>query len=616
MTSPPRCWRATPSTSPWATSTSSGRAMPMPSPCAASLTSPRRRAPSMSPGRRRCPCAGWRASWAAASVARRASPAPRRRPAGSTTPRAWWPSWVRPVCRSSACSTGPPTGSCAAWRATASPRTTRCAMAAIDGAAGPRSDRPIERLAPADAEALCHLSIEAGWNQVAADWHLMLSLGQGFGVKDDAGRWVGSALALPLGSSIAWISMVLVTGPARGRGFGTRLLSRCIDEVESSERAAGLDATELGRPIYATRGFHDLFALSRWVLGPGPRDPVAPPAGVTIRSAERRDVPRLADYDYPRSGLERAAILGHLLDRAPTAAHIAEAEDGTIVGYALPRDARGAGCGGRRVDRPGPAVARHGRHRRGGDRRRAGPACDRASLARRAGRQRAARLYAYAARRRRAGRCRRRFRRRRSRARLRRIGMGTGSWEQLPADVLAVLRRGAVLPAHPLALDEQRRFDRTSQRALARYYIDAGAGGLAVGVHATQFAIREAGLYRPVLELAAETAATWGRRPLVMIAGAVGRTGQAVEEARLARALGYHAVLLGLGAMRGAGEDEIVEHCAAVAREMPLIGFYLQTAVGGIPLSRAFWTRFSAIDNVIAIKVAPFDRYRTLDVAF
>ncbi len=194
--------------------------------------------------------------------------------------------------------------------------------------------------------------------------------------------------------------------------------------------------------------------------------------------------------------------------------------------------------------------------------------------------------------------------------------MGTRKWEELPADVLAVLRRGAVLPAHPLALDEQRRFDRISQRALSRYYIDAGAGGLAVGVHATQFAIREASLYRPVLELAAETAAAWGRRPLVMIAGAIGRTAQAVEEARLARALGYHAVLLGLGAMRGAGEDEIVEHCAAVAREMPLIGFYLQTAVGGIPLSRAFWTRFAAIDNVIAIKVAPFDRYKTLDVAF
>ena len=194
--------------------------------------------------------------------------------------------------------------------------------------------------------------------------------------------------------------------------------------------------------------------------------------------------------------------------------------------------------------------------------------------------------------------------------------MRSASWTDLPDDVLAVLRRGAVLPAHPLALDEKRQLDRRSQRALSRYYIDAGAGGLAVGVHATQFQIREAGLYRPVLELAAETASGWAKRPLVMIAGAIGKTAQAVDEARTARALGYHAVLLGLGAMKGASEDEIVEHCARVAREMPLIGFYLQTAVGGIPLSRAFWTRFAAIDNVIAIKVAPFDRYKTLDVAF
>jgi hypothetical protein len=194
--------------------------------------------------------------------------------------------------------------------------------------------------------------------------------------------------------------------------------------------------------------------------------------------------------------------------------------------------------------------------------------------------------------------------------------MPSASWTDLPADVLAILRRGAVLPAHPLALDASRQFDRQSQRALSRYYIDAGAGGLAVGVHATQFQIREAGLYRPVLELAAETASSWSERPLVMIAGVIGKTAQAVEEARTARALGYHAALLGLSAMQGAGEEEIVEHCGTVAREMPLIGFYLQTAVGGIALSRTFWTRFAAIENVIAIKVAPFDRYKTLDVAF
>jgi hypothetical protein len=189
-------------------------------------------------------------------------------------------------------------------------------------------------------------------------------------------------------------------------------------------------------------------------------------------------------------------------------------------------------------------------------------------------------------------------------------------WSELPADVLAILRRGAVIPAHPLALDEQRQFDRVSQRALSRYYIDAGSGGLAVGVHATQFQIRDVGLYQPVLELAAETAQSWARRPLVMIAGVIGKTVQAQAEARTARALGYHAVLLGLSAMRGAGEDELIAHCRAVAEEMPLIGFYLQAAVGGIRLSRSFWTRFAAIDNVVAIKVAPFNRYDTLDVAF
>jgi len=189
-------------------------------------------------------------------------------------------------------------------------------------------------------------------------------------------------------------------------------------------------------------------------------------------------------------------------------------------------------------------------------------------------------------------------------------------WSDLPAPVLSVLRAGAVIPAHPLALDEQRQFDRRSQRALSRYYIDAGSGGLAVGVHSTQFAIREVGLYQPVLELAMRTAGEWTQRPLVMVAGVVGRTEQAVKEAQIARGLGYHACLLSLAAFKGVGEDEIVAHCRRVAQEMPLIGFYLQTAVGGLALSRDFWSRFAAIDNVVAIKVAPFNRYRTLDVAF
>jgi dihydrodipicolinate synthase/N-acetylneuraminate lyase len=187
-------------------------------------------------------------------------------------------------------------------------------------------------------------------------------------------------------------------------------------------------------------------------------------------------------------------------------------------------------------------------------------------------------------------------------------------WSEWPAETLALLRQGTAIPAHPLALDSSRRLDTRHQRALTRYYIDAGAGGLAVGVHSTQFAIREVGLYEPVLELAARTAREWTQRPLVMIAGLSGRTGQACAEARLAQAHGYHAGMLSLAPMKGASVDELIAHCEAVAAVMPLIGFYLQTAVGGIPLPVEFWRRFAAIDNVVAIKMAPFDRYRTLDV--
>ncbi len=183
----------------------------------------------------------------------------------------------------------------------------------------------------------------------------------------------------------------------------------------------------------------------------------------------------------------------------------------------------------------------------------------------------------------------------------------------IPAEVQAALARGVVIPAHPLALDAERRLDERRQRALSRYYIDAGAGGLAVGVHTTQFAIREAGLYEPVLRLAAETIDDWSDRPLVRVAGLVGRTEQAVKEAGIAVGLGYHAGLLSLAAFQGASEDELIEHCAVVAREIPLVGFYLQPAVGGIVLSPAFWRRFAEIDNVVAIKIAPFNRYRTLD---
>jgi len=178
------------------------------------------------------------------------------------------------------------------------------------------------------------------------------------------------------------------------------------------------------------------------------------------------------------------------------------------------------------------------------------------------------------------------------------------------AEAHASLRRGAVIPAHLLALDARRKLDPRRQRALTRYYLDAGVGGLAVGVHATQFAIREAGLYRPVLELAMEES----QAGVAMIAGLAGKTSAARREAQIARALGYHAGMLSLGAMKGASIDALIRHCAAVAEEIPLVGFYLQPAVGGIPLPEPFWRRFAAIENVVAIKIAPFDRYRTLDV--
>ena len=187
-------------------------------------------------------------------------------------------------------------------------------------------------------------------------------------------------------------------------------------------------------------------------------------------------------------------------------------------------------------------------------------------------------------------------------------------WTDWPAEILATLRRGAVIPAHPLALDADRKLDARRQRALSRYYLDAGSGGLAVGVHTTQFAIRDVGLYRPVLELAMRSAAEWAKKPPIMIAGLAGRTVQAACEAQVARGLGYHAGLLSLAAMKGASEDDLIAHAEAIAREIPLVGFYLQPAVGGIVLPVSFWRRFAAIENVVAIKIAPFNRYRTLDV--
>jgi dihydrodipicolinate synthase/N-acetylneuraminate lyase len=187
-------------------------------------------------------------------------------------------------------------------------------------------------------------------------------------------------------------------------------------------------------------------------------------------------------------------------------------------------------------------------------------------------------------------------------------------------DVRDALRRGLVIPAHPLALTAERRLDERRQTALTRYYCAAGAGGVAVGVHTTQFAIRApgVGLLEPVLRLAMDVLRRdekEGSPRRVAVAGVVGPTRQAVAEAELARGLGYDLALLSLGALREAALPELVAHCRRVGEVLPLFGFYLQPAVGGRVLDYNFWREFLAIETVAAIKVAPFDRYQTLDVA-
>src|SRR5262245_24874783 len=181
----------------------------------------------------------------------------------------------------------------------------------------------------------------------------------------------------------------------------------------------------------------------------------------------------------------------------------------------------------------------------------------------------------------------------------------------------SALLGGIVIPAHPLALTEARRLDERRQVALTRYYCDAGAGGIAVGVHTTQFAIRDpcVQLLRPVLELAHRTVREWCPAPRpITIAGVCGETAQAAAEAELAASLGYDAVLLSLAALRDRGNDDVLDHCRRIAAIVPVMGFYLQPAVGGRVLDRAFWRAFLDIERVVAIKVAPFDRYRTQDV--
>jgi len=192
-------------------------------------------------------------------------------------------------------------------------------------------------------------------------------------------------------------------------------------------------------------------------------------------------------------------------------------------------------------------------------------------------------------------------------------------YDIIPADVLNRLKEGVVIPALPLALNRNRKLDVRRQRALIRYYLDAGAGGIAVAVHTTQFAIRnpEVGLYTPLLEIANDEFnrfAARSKNPVIRIAGVIGKTGQALKETNLALNNGFHAILLSVAAFRDSTNDEIINHCKAVAEVMPVIGFYLQPAVGGRKLDVNFWREFAQIENVIAIKMAPFNRYQTFDV--
>lgn len=187
------------------------------------------------------------------------------------------------------------------------------------------------------------------------------------------------------------------------------------------------------------------------------------------------------------------------------------------------------------------------------------------------------------------------------------------------ASIKTALQSGLVIPACPLALNAARQWDERRQRALIRYYAEAGVGGLAVGVHTTQFAIRrpEFGLFEPVLALATEEldrADHCHGKHLARIGGICGGTPQALREAALLKHLGFHAGLLSLAAFPTSTDDELLDHCRAVGEVLPIFGFYLQPVVGGRALPYSFWRRFVELPSVVAIKIAPFDRYRTLDV--
>lgn len=187
----------------------------------------------------------------------------------------------------------------------------------------------------------------------------------------------------------------------------------------------------------------------------------------------------------------------------------------------------------------------------------------------------------------------------------------------LKSEVKILLHEGTVIPAYPLALTEDRKLDERAQRALTRYYMDAGAGGIAVGVHTTQFEIRDPhfNLFEKVLTLAMEEVKSVRLdRPFIMVAGICGPVEQAIKEAEFAKKVGYDLGLLSMGGLMELSEEELLERAAKVSQVIPVIGFYLQPSVGGRVFSYEFWKQFAEIPNVHAIKMAPFNRYQTLDV--
>ena len=417
-----------------------------------------------------------------------------------------------------------------------------------------------------------------------------------------ATRLVATAALLPYTSGNAWISMVLVTADWRRRGLATRLVDACL-----RRRGQGVSRPGSMRRRPAPRSTARSDLRRRCSCGGCGWSRKAPRHAAAAVGGHRSDA--FIARDGSAMGFDRSALLAELSAR-PVRGWCLRRRD--RAGPRRPQGAahrpvvcrsRRSGAGAGRRDRPFRDRAPADRCRPPAGRISARP--DRLRLDHRAA------VSAHALR----PRHRRSPRNRHSPSPARNLDREHAMHHsQMKSEVRRLIADGTVIPAHPLALDADRQLDTMHQRALTRYYIDAGAGGLAVGVHTTQFAIRDVGLYRPVLELAAETAAPGPNGRWRWSPGWPDRPQQAVAEAETARGIGYHAGLLSLAAMKSASEDEIIAHCEAVAREIPLVGFYLQPAVGGVILSADFWRRFASIDNVIAIKIAPFNRYRTLDV--